>query len=184
MDDKQLLTIFPEISQIRDQTIRDACLKTWEYACEYSKVDPNQLDSIQFAGKKLKGCTIGLVTHTRNVVATAITLAEQFERFYGASIPIDLDIILCSAILHDVGKVYERCMDVNGEAPHGEGYVRHPFWGALFAEKCGCPWEVVHIINSHSWEGDKAKSTPALFIVKNADWMNFDYLFYGYEKNF
>jgi hypothetical protein len=58
---------------------------------------------------------------------------------------------------------------------HGQ-YVRHPLGGAILGERCGVPDKAVHIIATHSFEGDRAFRTPEAFIVRNADSLNFLFL--------
>ena len=174
--------LFPELSEIRDETLRERCIDTWCLAADTGGLSQDDLQKLRFVYEQLEDCMITLVEHTRYVTRTACDLAKQFAEQYGEKIEIDMDIVIAAALLHDVGKAFEHTTDGNGVLLPENRYVRHPFWGALFAEKCGCPWQVVYIIASHSFEGDQAAPMPELFIVRNADWMNYDFLAFGYKK--
>lgn len=52
----------------------------------------------------------GLLTHTAEVVGLADVLSEYFNNKYGEGF-INRPLLLCAAILHDIGKTYE--LDVN-----------------------------------------------------------------------
>lgn len=181
MDRAFILSKIPEIGMIRQQELREKCLDTWLLAAQRAAVEEDDLDKITFAGHVLKGCTMNLLEHTRAVMRTAAELARQFNANYGGRIPADEDIVLCAAALHDVGKVYEHGGDHKGVFLPENQYLTHPYWGAVFAQECGCPWQVVYAILIHSDESGKQKHIPESFIVFNADWLNFKYLCFGYD---
>jgi hypothetical protein len=52
--------------------------------------------------------------------------------------------------------------------------IRHPISGASLAEEVGLPPEVVHIIWTHSHEGDKTPRTVESVLVHHADFANFE----------
>ena len=177
-----ILEKVPEIAWIRDEKLRNLCLDTWLYAAEFADVDETDLEQITFANFVLKGCEMNLLEHTRTVIQTSAILAEQFERSYGNVIPLDKDTVLCAAALHDVGKVQEHCKDHKGITFEKNQYLEHEFWGAYFAQQCELPWKIVYIIRSHRNGRPDKKDFPESFIVYNADWLNFKYLCFGYER--
>ena len=52
--------------------------------------------------------------------------------------------------------------------------VRHPFSGVALAYKHGIPGEVLHIIATHSHEGDKVERSIESIIFHHADFVDFD----------
>ncbi len=52
--------------------------------------------------------------------------------------------------------------------------VRHPFTGVALAYKHGIPGEVLHIIATHSHEGDKMERSIESIIFHHADFVDFD----------
>lgn len=172
---------FPELNKIKDKVLVEKCVDTWLAAINEVGHTEESVQKVLFAGAKLKGCTIGLIEHTQQVVRTSIMLAESFNKAYSPQIIADMDIIIASAVLHDVGKCYEHPPLDMPDVTEKTRYMRHPLSGALFAERYGCPWKVVYIIANHSFEGDKSLDMPEFFLVKKADWLNFDYLHFGYS---
>jgi putative nucleotidyltransferase with HDIG domain len=88
---------------------------------------------------------------------------------------LNRDILLAGALLHDVGKLLEVSETAGTFKKTKEGsLVRHPFSGVALADENGLPAEVLHIIATHSKEGDPYKRTAEAIILHYADFMNFD----------
>jgi len=117
------------------------------------------------------------VVHTNGVAESAVVMAEALIRNYGDNISIDMDILISGAILHDVGKILEYAVKQDGfiKSEYGK-LIRHPISGAAIAEAIGLPPEVVHIIATHSYEGDKTQRTIESILVHHADFANFEAL--------
>lgn len=176
-------SILPELEWIENPVLREACTNTWIKTAEAANHTEESLLQVLFADTGLKGCPVTLIEHTRLVTKTAVALAKQFNEAYAPRVKADMDITAAGALLHDVGKAYESfAADPDGKLASETAYVRHPFLGAVFARDCGCPWQVPYIINNHSFEGDDSRSFPEMFIIRKADTMHFEYLFFGYER--
>ena len=63
----------------------------------------------------------GLLSHTADVVSIADKLSDYFNEAYGESF-VNKPLLLCSAILHDIGKIFE--LDVNQNSGKTE-YSQH-----------------------------------------------------------
>ena len=114
---------------------------------------------------------VSLLTHMRGVVLTSLRAAEVLAEFYSPYYLIDRDVLLAGAILHDVAKVLEYIETEKGFIQSHVGkLVRHPFAG--IAQKHGLPAEVLHIIATHSKEGDLQYRSPVAMIVYYAGQMN------------
>ncbi len=108
----------------------------------------------------------GLLQHTLGVTKVALTLCDLMESLYGG--PVNRDVVLAGAILHDVMKCY--CYESNGEG----GYRTSDFGGKvdhltlIVGElmKRDVPLDVVHVVASH--HGDvgptKPKTVEALIV--------------------
>ena len=64
-------------------------------------------------------------------------------------------------MLADVGKMLEFDKNASGQPVKGHfgDMLRHPFSGVALCYKHGIPAEVMHIVATHSHEGDKVERT-------------------------
>ena len=93
-----------------------------------------------------------------------------------AAFPIQRDYLIAGALLADVGKPLEFDKDASGKVIQGTfgQQVRHPFTGVALAYKHGIPGEVMHMIATHSHEGDKMERSIESIIFHHADFVDFD----------
>lgn len=165
--------LWPELHWIEAEDLRQKTAATWELALSRSVLTPADLDTIPFTllcGPDLK---VSFMAHKRAVVHIARESALQMRKFFGAELPINLDVVIAGAILADVGKLLEYELDEAGRAVQSAygRYLRHPFSGVSLAEACGVPAEVCHVIAAHAGEGDQLKRTTEAIIVHHADFM-------------
>jgi len=170
-----VLDLWPEISWIKDESLRQQVTATWKLALEKSVLSPEDLRTIPFTllcGPDLK---VSFMDHKRAVVHIAKESARKIESFFGEELPVNEDILIAGAILADVGKLLEYVLDEEGKAIQGSygKYLRHPFSGVSLAESCGVPAEVCHIIAAHAGEGNMVKRSTEAYIVHHADFMTF-----------
>ena len=173
--DPRITTLWPELQWILDPALRQKTARVWEKALEQSVLSPEDLDRIPFTllcGPDLK---VSFMVHKRAVVHISRESGLKMNEFFGAELPVDMDILLSGAILADVGKLLEYELDENGNAVQSKygKLLRHPFSGVSLAESCGIPPEVCHIIASHAGEGDMIKRSTEATIVHHADFMTF-----------
>jgi len=121
---------------------------------------------------------IGFASHTRAVVRGALGLAEAMEKEFGEKLPrpIDKDVLVAGALLHDVGKLLEIEGDGKGgyrRSRNGKLF-RHPISGAMLAHRLGLPDEVAHCIAVHSREGEGFHRSLEAQIIHDADFATFD----------
>jgi len=173
MKDK-IREMFPEIDHIRNEDLREKTYRCFEVAMERGGWAPYDLYEMPFT-LLIPECNVKMVDHVRGVTKTAIAMAESFREVYGEKIPVDMDILISGAVLHDVGKLLEY-KRVNGRFMKSENgkLLRHPFSGAILAGELGLPDEVVHMIAVHSKEGDHGKRTTEAILVHHADFANFE----------
>jgi uncharacterized domain HDIG len=172
---EKVKNLWPELDWIKDIPLREKTAKTWELALERSVLKPEDLERIPFTllcGPDLK---VSFMAHKRCVVHVAKESGDKMNQFFGADLPVNMDVLIAGAILADVGKLLEYELDKNGNAVQGKygRYLRHPFSGVSLAEECGVPPEVCHIIAAHAHEGDLVTRTTEAYIVHHADFMTF-----------
>ena len=171
----EVLELWPELEWIENEDLRLKTAKVWESALDRSVLSAEDLNRIPFTllcGPDLK---VSFMAHKRSVVHIARDSGNKMNEFYGAELPVDMDVLIAGAILADVGKLLEYVLDENGKAVQGSygKYLRHPFSGVSLAESCGVPPEVCHIIAAHAGEGNMVKRSTEAFIVHHADFMTF-----------
>jgi putative nucleotidyltransferase with HDIG domain len=174
MHREKLLEIIPEFNSIQDEKLRAKSVGAMEDAMQLGGWTIDDLDEIPFT-LLIPDCPVSFLTHTRTVTQVAIKTAELMKETYARFYNIDMDLLICGAILHDMGKLleYRRDDGVYRKSKSGT-LLRHPFSGAGLATKHDLPEEVVHIIATHAKEGDGGYRTPESVIVHHADFINFE----------
>lgn len=171
MKDK-VMKIWPEIELIKDTSLREKVLECWVTAIESSPLTPEDLEKIPFS-LLIDNCSITFMNHKRTCVKLSIEIAKVMEKNFGMK--INWDYLIAGAILIDVGKLLEYEI-VDGklkQSKYGE-LVRHPFSGLGLAQHFGLAPEILHIIGTHSKEGDLGKRTVEAQIVHHADFVSFE----------
>ncbi|MFW6140322.1 MAG: HD domain-containing protein [Acidobacteriota bacterium] len=173
---KKLLSLMPEFQMIKDQKLRNQTIEIWQQAMEKGKWTVEDLEKMPFT-LLIRDTPVSLIKHTQAVTLCSAQIADVLLEKYGEQIPIDRDILLSGALLHDVGKLFEYKRENGKFVKSREGeLLRHPISGAAFASRFGVPDEVLHIIAAHSKEGDGARKTVEAVIVNHADFINFESL--------
>ena len=96
---------------------------------------------------------------------------DALEKYYTRhGVPFDWDTVVAGALLHDIGKLTEFTMK-DGSVTHGKDFelMRHPLSGALIASRAGLPNTIVHLIATHSFEGDRSYHTAESAFVRTID---------------
>jgi putative nucleotidyltransferase with HDIG domain len=173
MTQKKIATIFPDLHKISKKPLREKVIATWVESIKRGGWEVEELKDIPFT-LLIEDAHIDLIQHTNNVTRTAIAIANELKAAY-SDLKINMDILIAGALLHDVAKLmeYDRKGGKVVKSEIGK-YLRHPIGGAALAAKHGLPDEIIHIIGSHSKEGDFARRTVEAIIVHHADFLNFE----------
>jgi 23S rRNA maturation-related 3'-5' exoribonuclease YhaM len=141
-----------------------------------SPLEPADLHEIPFT-LQIPGCTVSFIAHKRAVVHVAVESARAMERLFGDQMPFDMDTLTAGSILIDVGKLleYEKVDGEPRQSSRGK-LLRHPFSGAGLCQEMGLPDSIIHMVATHSKEGNLGKRTVEAWIVHHADFMSFDAL--------
>ena len=85
-------------------------------------------------------------------------------------------MLIAGSLLADCGKPLEFDKDASGNVIKGHfgEMLRHPFSGVAMAYKHGVPAEVMHMIATHSHEGEKVERSIESIIFHHADFVDFD----------
>lgn len=171
---EDLLKYIPEFNLIKDLDLREKVLKVWEIALRAGDWEIKDLQRMPFT-LLIDPCPANMIEHIRGVVNVSVNAAEALRSIYKDKVKINEDYLVAGALLHDIGKFVEY-REKNGKfVPSNLGkLVRHPISGVGLCYNQNIPEEVMHIIASHSWEGDHSKRTPEAIIVHHADFTNFE----------
>jgi putative nucleotidyltransferase with HDIG domain len=174
MQEKKLLTLFPEFAWIQNAKLRQKTVRCWLEALEQGGWSLEDLDRMPFT-LLINDCTVSFRTHVRSVTQMAAAAAKIFNQHYQHGPMLNLDWVVSGGLLHDIGKLLEFRLE-NGRFVKSENgkLLRHPFSGAALAAKNDLPENIVHIIATHAKEGDGGYRTPESIIVHHADFMNFE----------
>src|SRR5437763_6709144 len=176
---KEIAELFPSLMKIKDASLREKVAAVWNEAiimgCGGKGWTFAELRAVKFT--VLAGdIDMMFVEHLNSCARQCIAIADVLESSFHCGIPIQRDDLIAGALLADVGKPLEYAKDASGkviQGPFGQ-QVRHPFSGVALAYKHGIPGEVMHIIATHSHEGDKMERSIESIIFHHADFVDFD----------
>ncbi|MCA9312119.1 MAG: HDIG domain-containing protein [Phycisphaerales bacterium] len=175
----QIAELFPEINQITDTSLRDRTAAVWSEAittgCGGKGWTFEELRAIPFT--LLAGdIDLRYVEHLRSCARQCMAIADVLGGIFGDRIPINRDHLIAGSLLADVGKPLEFDKDASGKVIKGHfgDMLRHPFSGVALCYKHGIPAEVMHIVATHSHEGDKVQRSIESIIFHHADFVDFD----------
>jgi putative nucleotidyltransferase with HDIG domain len=175
----QIAQLFPSLKKIKDRSLREKVAAVWSEAittgCGGKGWTFEELRAVKFT--LLAGdIEMTFVEHLNSCARQCIAIADVLEKSFHCDIPIQRDILIAGALLADVGKPLEYDKDASGKVVQGKfgQQVRHPFTGVALAYKHGIPGEVMHIIATHSHEGDKMERSIESIIFHHADFVDFD----------
>jgi putative nucleotidyltransferase with HDIG domain len=175
----QIAQLFPSLKKIKNRSLREKVAAVWSEAittgCGGKGWTFNELRAVKFT--LLAGdIDMRFVEHLNSCARQCIAIADVLKKSFRCSIPIQRDYLIAGALLADVGKPLEFDKDASGNVIQGKfgAQVRHPFSGVALAYKHGIPGEVMHIIATHSHEGDKMERSIESIIFHHADFVDFD----------
>lgn len=183
MSSEWILKLFPDFEEIKDSELRDKSLKAMSLAMEKGGWNEKNI-ALCPVTLNWKNCDVSWVEHVTDVVNVCKLNFDALEKYYKRhNVNFSRDVVVAGALLHDIGKLTEFvCVD--GKAVHGANYelMRHPLSGAIIAAEAGLPDNVVHLIATHSFEGDKSFQTPESIFVRTIDIFVFNSSVKGLEK--
>ena len=181
---KDIVQLFPDLMQIKDGALRDKVAAVWNEAlttgCGGKGWSFDELRAIPFT--LLAGdISMTFIDHLNSCCKQCIAIAKVLRESFNSKseqIPINLDYLIAGSLLADCGKPLEFDKDASGKVLKGHfgDMLRHPFSGVAMCYKHAIPAEVMHIVATHSFEGDPPKVTRSIesIIFHHADFVDFD----------
>lgn len=175
----QVAEMFPSLMDIADTGLRDKVAAVWgeaiETGCGGKGWTVDELRAVPFtllAGE----IDLRFVEHVNSCAKQCIAIAGVLGEVFGDRVPVNMDYLIAGALLADVGKPLEYAKDARGRVIKGSfgELVRHPFSGVALCYKHGIPPEVMHIVATHSHEGDAVQRSIESIIFHHADFVDFD----------
>ncbi len=171
---EKIVALLPEINEIRSESLREKVIAVWAESMTRGGWSPEELEAIPFT--LLAGdIDMRFIEHVRSCARMCIAVEKTLLGVWGDRVPIDHDTLVAGALLADVGKPMEY--DKQGGRPvkgHYGDMLRHPFSGVGLCFKHDVPEEVMHIVATHSKEGDHVQRTLESIIFHHADFIDFD----------
>jgi hypothetical protein len=175
----QIAELFPDLMTIQDATLRDNVAAVWNEAittgCGGKGWTVEELRVVPFT--LLAGdIDLTFIEHINSCVRQCIAIEKVLGETFGDRVPINHDHLVAGSLLADVGKPLEYDRDAKGQVVKGRfgELLRHPFSGVGLCHKHGIPAEVMHIVATHSHEGDKVQRSIESIIFHHADFVDFD----------
>jgi len=176
---RQIAELFPPLMKIKDKSLREKVAAVWNEAittgCGGKGWTFDELRAVKFT--LLAGdIDMTFVEHLNSCARQCIAITDVLEKSFRCGIPVQRDYLIAGSLLADVGKPLEYDKDGSGKVVQGKfgQQLRHPFSGVALAYKHGIPGEVLHIIATHSHEGDKVERSIESIIFHHADFVDFD----------
>lgn len=170
-----ILKILPEIEAIQNAELRDQVIACWTEAMLYRGWNEELLKSIPFT-LLAEEVQISFIDHVRTVCQICIAVNDVLTRNLGKNkAPVNRDVLIAGALLADVGKLFEyEIRDLKVVKSEFGRDLRHPFSGVGLAFKHDLPSEVMHVIATHSKEGEGETRSPESIIFHHADFIDFE----------
>ncbi|MBU1702555.1 MAG: hypothetical protein KJ970_04405 [Candidatus Eisenbacteria bacterium] len=170
----QIIEMFPEINDIHDKNLRKQVVDVWEDALTLGGWKPEDMKRIPFT-LLADDVRIMFNEHVRTVCRMCIAMYDVLKDAYDDRCKVDHDILIAGAMLADVGKCLEY-VEKDGKIVKGRGgeYLRHPFSGVGLCYKHGVSDAVMHVVATHSKEGDHVRRFPESIVFHHADFTDFE----------
>lgn len=171
-------TWMPELARIEDPQLRALTMDILTEAARrggWKDDAPNEMAYVEetaSGGPPIVRPGVTLVQHLRLVAAAAADMAQRCNEVVGAR--VDVDRVVAGALLHDVGLFAMFRPGSEGPVLERPVLLRHPVVGAQLAAEMGMDEQIVHIIVTHSAEGEFTVRSPEAALVHWADWATYD----------
>jgi len=164
------------LNEIEKEEVRDWVVEAWATSLHF-----NNFSAIhELQGSGLKDHAVekngNQATHLNGVAMLAKAMGEVFLK-KNPDFDIDIDIMIASALLHDVGKTIEFNMEkrelwMNEPWKEGTLGVPHTAYGYYICKLIGLPDYLCHVAMYHCREADGRKVFRSIYcdIVHRADY--------------
>lgn len=166
---------FLELKKISDSALREKVIDVWVESLETGGWTIEELKQIPFT--LLAGdIDIRFLEHVRTCARMSIAIYDVLKDAYGDRVNLNRDHLIAGSLLADVGKPIEYVKGADGKPSKGTrgDMLRHPFSGVGMCWKHGLPDEVMHMVATHSKEGDHVQRSLESIVFHHADFVDFD----------
>ena len=179
LDGIDFTVLFVPALSIKDAALRERVAAVWDEAltkgCGGEGWTFDEIRAIPFTllvGK----IDLQFVEHLNSCCKRCITITKARNEVFGSRVPVNLDMLIAGSLLADVRKMLEFDKDPSGEVTKGHygDMLRHLFSGVAMCYRHGIPPEVMHIVTTHSHEGDEVERTIESWNFHHADFIDFD----------
>jgi putative nucleotidyltransferase with HDIG domain len=160
-----IVRLFPAVSKIKDEGMRDKVLQAWLHAWKQSNF--SRIEDVHQFEPARDRIAYTNVDHTNQVCRACEAMAGM--ALEELNLKLHMDHLLAGAILHDVDKMMIFDSRTGGFTEMGRRSF-HAVAGGALARSLGLPEEVAHIIEAHSvrFSPHLPKSAEAL-TLRHAD---------------
>ncbi len=161
-----LLGLFPEVERIVDRELAEKVLAIWS-----NVLDESEWERIEDVPKNpvFASESDTLLRHTQSVIRMAMAVAQVVTDVYGRA--VDMDLLIASAVLHDVCKLREYSKD--GISEFGK-LMQHGVYSAVKGFEFGLPLKMNHILLTHTKKSTVPPQTVEGLILHYVDYMDSD----------
>jgi 3'-5' exoribonuclease len=175
------IEMFAEMMNIVESRIADKALR--KLVSDILEQNREQLLLLPAAKKNHHACVSGYLEHVLNVVRTCCHLADKYAELYNdLDPPLNKDLVIAGAVLHDIGKLRELAVGPAGADYTAEGcLIGHVLQGRDIVREAAAGRSIdpetllrlEHVIVAHQrlpeWGAPKPPMTPEALIVHYAD---------------
>ncbi|ROR97750.1 HD domain-containing protein [Salana multivorans] len=160
------------LRSIGDEGLREHVVLAWAVALCWNGFEAiNDMPGSARPGAPEKGTQ---AQHMDGTARIAVGIKGAIEETLSDRMPFDDDMLIASALCHDLGKPVEYSVAnrerwAKNRVLYGRPSVRHPAYGAHVALTVGLPEEVMHVAAAHAVEGNYVQRSLLAHIVQYAD---------------
>lgn len=167
-----VVNTIPLINEIQNEDLREQIIDAWALSLQINNY--TKIEEMPGSGMPEADSVGDQSMHINAVVYNALSIYDNLEKAYNMKLGLDRDMLIASAVIHDVGKPYEydkknRARWAKNTKFTGAPNVRHPAYGVYIGITVGLAEELVHVIACHSPEGRLVKRSGYATIVHYAD---------------
>jgi putative nucleotidyltransferase with HDIG domain len=170
---EMIIDALPELAQINNDKYREAVINIWQETFINST-----WEHIEDVPKSEHVQEYNNLQHTRSVTLQAMACADIIEQIH--KIPVDRDILITAALLHDISKFFEY--DQTGKKTIYGKLMQHGVYSVHKAIEHDLPLEIQHLIVTHTGLSKIMPQTVEAIILHYTDYLDSDVLLHVLSK--
>jgi hypothetical protein len=166
----------PSVMKIQDKNLMEKVIDAWALSLHLNGY--SSLEELPGSGRPNLPSVGNQSQHIESVAKMTMATVEMMEQTLGVELVKDKDLLLASALCHDLGKPYEYAPQnrKRWEADPTESglpCLRHTLYGVYIALMAGLPESIAHTCGCHSPEGNfvhRSLNTMIIHMVDESFW--------------